>query len=71
MEYVYTLRSVSIYSHTCTHKHIHIQRGAHILSDKILSYAQQYIPEIESGIIWVILQHWETILGMLFLEFTF
>ena len=50
MEYAYTLRSISIYSHTCTHKHTHIQRSSHIFSDQTLSFAQ-HIPEIESGII--------------------
>ena len=50
MEYAYTLRSISIYSHTCTHKHTHIQRSSHILSDQTLSFAQ-HIPEIERGII--------------------
>ena len=49
MEYAYTLRSISIYSHT--HTHTHIQRSSHILSDHTLSFVQQYIPEIESGII--------------------
>ena len=50
MEYAYSLRSISIYSHTCTHKQTHIQRSSHILSDQTLSFAQP-IPEIESGII--------------------
>ena len=51
MEYTYTLRSLSIYSQTCTHQHTHRQRSSHILSDQTLSFAQQYIQEIESGII--------------------
>ena len=50
MDYAYTLRNISIYSHTCRHKHTHIQRSSHILSDQTLSFAQHF-PEIESGII--------------------
>ena len=57
MEYAYTLRSISIYSHTCTHKHTHIQRSSHILSDQTLSFVQQYIPEIE----WHNLSHLRTL----------
>ena len=46
---IYTQEHKHIFTHT--HTHTHIQRSSHILSDETLSFVQQHIPEIESGII--------------------